>query len=136
MEDLFEIKTSLTAGDYIDEEGYLCCGNCNTRKQYRIPWLFFDGKDSVDERLVPVLCKCKQEENARLEVEKKAREHRELVARLQSVCFTSQAKRERTFENATMLPPFILEKAKRFVEDWSTVRRENTGQLYWGLRYR
>ena len=132
MEDLFEIKAAQAVGDYIDEEGYLCCGNCNTRKQYRIPWPFFDGKGSMGEHLVPVLCRCKQEEKARMEAEQKAREHRELVARLQSVCFTSPTRREHTFENATMLPPDILEKAKRFVEDWPTVRRENTGQLYWG----
>ena len=112
MEELFEIKAAQAAGDYIDEEGYLCCGNCNTRKQYGIPWPFFDGKGSMGERLVPVLCKCRQEENARMEAEKKAREHRELVTRLQSVCFTSPARREHTFENATMLPPDILEKGQ------------------------
>lgn len=37
MEELFEIKAAQAAEDYMDEEGYLCCGNCNTRKQYRIP---------------------------------------------------------------------------------------------------
>lgn len=44
MEELFEIKAAQAAEDYIDEEGYLCCGNCNTRKQYRIPWPSLMGK--------------------------------------------------------------------------------------------
>lgn len=29
--------------DYIDDDGYICCGKCRTRKQYLADWPSFDG---------------------------------------------------------------------------------------------
>lgn len=47
-------------GDYLDEEGLLCCGNCHTRMQamYDKPIAF--GSTVFDRH--PVMCKCRREQ--------------------------------------------------------------------------
>lgn len=118
--------------DYIDDDGYICCGKCRTRKQYLADWPSFDGSGKSIKKMVPVACKCEQERRAKEEAERAEREHRDNVARMQSVCFKSSARREHTFENATMVDPEVLAMAKDFVENWDTVKKENTGYLFWG----
>lgn len=53
--------------DYRDEEGYLCCGNCHTRREHLID---FDGQSCM----VPVACKCRQEQYDREEAARKKEE--------------------------------------------------------------
>lgn len=43
-------------GDYIDDSGFLCCGNCHARKQTETQWP--DG----GMRKVPIICNCREEE--------------------------------------------------------------------------
>jgi len=133
MDELVKMEGANAPADYVDEEGYLCCGNCRTRKQYMVPtWPLFDGTGRSEKKLVPVQCKCRQELSAKLEAANKAKEHRDNVSRLKSVCFTSPARCKHTFENATMLPPQLLEMAKDYVREWSAMKKTNTGYLCWG----
>ena len=116
--------------DYQDKEGYLCCGKCHTRKERDIFLPFFDGTGESSRHRVGVLCKCESE---RIEQEKEEialREHQQIVKRLQSVCFKSQAKTKQTFELATKIPEEILEKTQSFVDNWQEMKRENTGLLF------
>lgn len=129
--DMEEISENLTE-DYHDEEGYLCCGKCHTRKEREISLPFLDGTGQSYHRRVGVLCKCQEERCDQEEKEMAMREHRQAVKRLQSVCFKSQAKTKQTFEAATRIPEEILEKAHSYVDNWQEMKRENTGLLFWG----
>ena len=129
--DMEEISENLTE-DYHDEEGYLCCGKCHTRKEREIILPFLDGTGQSYHRRVGVLCKCQEERCDQEEKEMAMREHRQAVKRLQSVCFKSQAKTKQTFEAATRIPEEILEKAHSYVDNWQEMKRENTGLLFWG----
>ena len=53
-------------GDYRDEEGFLCCGKCHTRKE---------GDITIGEKTlrVPYLCKCESEASRQREAEEKGR---------------------------------------------------------------
>lgn len=133
MEELIKLNGASAPADYVDEEGYLCCGNCRTRKQFPIStWPLLDGTGRSERRLVSILCRCQQERNEKEAAERKEREHREFVSRLKGVCFTSPAKKQHTFENAAMIPPQILEVAKAYVEGWLEMKKANTGFLFWG----
>ncbi len=129
--DMEEIRENLPE-DYHDEEGYLCCGKCHTRKEREIILPFLDGSGQSHHRRVGVLCKCQVERRDQEEKEMAMREHRQTVKRLQSVCFKSQAKTKQTFEAATKIPEEILKKAHSFVDNWQEMKRENTGLLFWG----
>lgn len=129
--DMEEISENLTE-DYHDEEGYLCCGKCHTRKEREIILPFLDGTGQSYHRRVGVLCKCQEERCDQEEKEMAMREHQQAVKRLQSVCFKSQAKTKQTFEAATRIPEEILEKAHSYVDNWQEMKRENTGLLFWG----
>ena len=43
-------------GDYLDEEGLLCCGNCHTRKQAMNETPIILGDRIFDRH--PLMCKC------------------------------------------------------------------------------
>lgn len=48
MEDMNNVLQNLmmegaNPGDYLDEEGLLCCGNCHTRKQPSLPVWYHSG---------------------------------------------------------------------------------------------
>lgn len=116
--------------DYRDTEGYLCCGKCKTRKETKIPWLSFDGTGRKSERMVPTPCKCAQERRDQEEAERKERDRQMTASRFRSVCFTSAKRREQTFENATMISQDLLDKAKRFVDEWPRIKAESIGLLF------
>lgn len=118
--------------DYVDEEGYLVCGKCHTRKEAPTNSPIFKKTDIYGRFIRPGTCKCREEEMERERREHKEREHIETVARMKSICFKSPARKEQTFENATLVQPVQLEKAKAFVKNWDTVKHENSGLLFYG----
>lgn len=118
--------------DFVDAEGYLCCGKCGTRKQTAVNMPLFDGTGRTKRKLMGILCKCETEAREKEEALRKLREHRDKVYRLQSVCFTDAAMRNQTFANAELLDPDILRKAQLIVDHWDEFRHENAGFLFWG----
>ena len=132
MEYMDKMDQVLNSTDYIDQEGCVCCGVCHTRKQQRIQWPLFDGTGRMTEHVVTVPCKCELERDEKEKADRLEREHRDCVSRLQSVCFNSPARKEHTFDHAVMIRPEIVKMAKHFVDEWETVKRENTGYLFWG----
>lgn len=127
-----EVDMEQAQQDYRNEEGLLCCGKCRTRKEIKIPWLTFDENGKRMERVLSCPCRCEQERREKEEAERKEREHQMAICRRQSVCFTSPKRRLHTFENATMIAPDVIDKARAYVEHWSEVKEKNVGLLFWG----
>ena len=79
--------------DYIGEDGLLHCGKCRTAKQFRL------DVPSLESRLLPRLCRCRQEQLDREAAEQEACRHRQTVADLKRRGFTDSAMQEWTFAN-------------------------------------
>ena len=106
-------------GDYTGEDGLLYCGKCHTPKQTRLP-MSFGG------RIVACGCLCKQREWE----EEKEREKRNRADELRAYCLPDIAMRRHCFANATDAKHIQI--ARRYVEKWEEVRRNNYGLMLWG----
>ena len=78
-------------GDYIDDEGFLVCGKCNTRREYLIKLPGDEG-----EQKVPSLCKCRQEA---IEEEERKRKLDEEIKRLRDLSLMDERLETATFDN-------------------------------------
>lgn len=114
--------------DYI-VDGLLYCGKCHTPKQgeYEMPW------GVVKPYL---LCKCEQE---RIESEEQARklmEFRDKVARMRRTCFQSSKDAKKmaswTFDADNGANEKVSQAAKRYVEQFNTMRKNGKGLLLFG----
>ncbi len=111
--------------DYTGEDGLLYCGKCHTPKQFRM------NTPPMEGRLVFRPCQCEQERRNQQAAEQEAQRHRQAVAELKRRGFTDPAMCEWTFANDNGQCP-QMDKARFYVENWETVRKENIGYLLWG----
>ena len=111
--------------DYTGEDGLLYCGKCHTAKQFRL------DVPSLEGRLLPRLCRCKQDQRDRETAEQETCRHRQTVADLKRRGFTDSAMQEWTFANDNGKCQ-QMKHAHFFVEHWEIMRRENIGYLLWG----
>lgn len=132
MDDMIEgfAKASETAipvndGDYIDEEGLLCCGKCHTRKQTRIE---FNGK-ILTPRCV---CKCEQERLKAEEEERKNREKMIKIREYRKMGFPDAEMSRWTFEKDDKQNKKVSNIAERYVENFDEMRKKNKGLLFFG----
>lgn len=117
-------------GDYLDEEGLLCCGNCHTRKQAMNEKPIILGDRIFDRH--PLMCKCRREEFEKEEAERKLREHLACVDRLKNVCFTSPAMKNCCLEKADLSKMEHLDLVRFYIDNWTDMKKTNTGFLLWG----
>lgn len=110
-------------GDYI-KDGLLYCGKCHTRKQGLRP--FPDGS------MHKVSCLCLCETKAYEDEERQRKEEQQAIRikqlRVNGIQDTSL--REATFANAKPMP--MIDRAQRYVERWTEMRKDNIGLLLWG----
>lgn len=111
--------------DYIGEDGLLYCGKCHTKKQTRI---FLLG----EERTPPCLCKCRQEQREREEVEHKRILFEDKVKRLRQMGFPEREMQEWTFANADGSNEKLISAAQRYVDNFKEFRKNGKGLLLFG----
>ena len=123
-------RNNYEEGDYIDSEGFLCCGKCHTRKEFEITLPEGFGQEHV--KRVGVVCQCKKEE---MEKEKAAREREEFNRRmimLQKDGITDPAYLRYTFDNDDMRNPEVSQVCRKYVENWDEMFKDNIGILFYG----
>lgn len=103
--------------------GLLYCGNCNTPKQTVIEFL---GK----EKTVFCTCKCRQEELAKEEEERKRQEHLRNIANMRINGIHDENIRGWNFDKAE--PSKFIDKAKTYCDKWSEMYENNIGLLFFG----
>lgn len=103
-------------GDYW-RDGLLYCGKCNQPKQGRL-----DGYS----RPVVVPCECRERERQQEEEQ----EHARRVAELSKKCFPQISMTRHSFETADQEKHILT--AKKYVDNWENVKRENIGLLFFG----
>ena len=123
-------RNNYEEGDYIDSEGFLCCGKCHTRKELEITFPEGFGQERV--KRVGVVCQCKKEE---MEKEKAAREREEFNQRmimLQKDGITDPAYLRYTFDNDDMRNPEVSQVCRKYVKNWDEMFKDNIGILFYG----
>jgi DNA replication protein DnaC len=112
-------------GDYL-QDGLLYCGLCKTPKEtmVSVPW----------GRTFKARCLCACGLRAR-ESEREAQrkqEEADRLERMRSVGVQNQVLRHASFETDDGKNPGPMRMARRYVENWATMRSSNSGLLFYG----
>ena len=117
--------------DYLDEEGFLVCGKCHTRKQQDITLPAFGGQSERVVR-VGIACECRKKE---IEAERAAEERRQFLQRMEVLRrdgITDPAYIQYTFDKDDNRNPEVSEVCRRYVENWDEMFKDNIGILFYG----
>lgn len=117
--------------DYLDEEGFLVCGKCHTRKQQDITLPAFGTQPERVIR-VGIACECRKKE---LEAERAAEERRQFLQRMEVLRrdgITDPAYLRYTFDQDDNRNPEVSEVCRRYVEHWDDMFKDNIGILFYG----
>ena len=117
--------------DYLDEEGFLVCGKCHTRKQQDITIPAFWGQSERVVR-VGIACECRKKE---IEAERAAEERRQFLQRMEVLRrdgITDPAYLQYTFDQDDNRNPEVSEVCRRYVENWDEMFKDNIGILFYG----
>lgn len=121
----------LTAGDYFNQEGILCCGKCHTRKVHIIgndfSFLGFHGP-----KVVRCLCECESRKRDEEAAARALQEKLHRIDRLKRVCFTDVSFHDVKLENCEKIPEHIIQICHQFIDHWDENRSKNCGLLFWG----
>lgn len=112
-------------GDYRDEEGFLCCGKCRTRKE---------GDITISEKTlrVPYLCKCRSEQVEKERQEEERRKYRETVERRRKDGITDPSYLVQTFAQDDGRNQKITDVCLKYVDHWEEMKADNIGILFYG----
>ena len=123
-----EASKVIAENDYRDDDGFLVCGNCHTRKESLLQ--FEDGS----EKKVPCMCECavrkEQEEKERQRVE----HAQEVLASLRKRSLMDEKLREATFDKFEVLDDNrkLYTLLKGYVKKWDEMLEQSKGLLLYG----
>ncbi len=105
-------------------DGLLYCPHCHTPKQAKIS---FPGKEMV----VDVLCQCQKQRRDQAIAVRKRQEQLDFITGMRANSLQNSNLKEYTFANDLGYTP-ELALAKRYVEQWDSMKAQNIGLLLWG----
>ncbi len=124
------MKTKSAPGDYTGADGLLYCGKCRTPKQMRLDYNPATGKD--DPTVVPVACRCQQEEGRAADERDKRERFEARMKNLNTSGITCPGSLRHTFADDDGQRPEITAACKRYVEYWDEMAEKNVGILFYG----
>ena len=125
-------------GDYYDDEGFLVCGNCHTRRQVEVNMpdlkaVPFDPKKKVRVKM-PVSCRCRAER--RKQEEQMLMQDREMRAAqtLQRQSLMDERLRDISFDGfqQTKDNAYNLKLCLRYAKHFDEMMAKNQGLLFYG----
>lgn len=122
-------KDTSNDGDYYDNDGYLICGKCHTRKQCELT--LFEG-DMNRTRRVPIVCDCRK---ARLEATDAREQQRRFEQRMKALRrngITDPAYLQYTFDQDDRKNAQVSSVCQKYVENWEEMKSNNIGILFYG----
>lgn len=128
MENLAErTKTAIAVSeeDYKDEDGFLVCGKCHTRKEIEVilPW----GK------IRPFcLCKCETERRDKENAEALEKQRKERIQRLRDNAFPEGSLADSTFDMASDPNNKLILAMQRYVDNFRKFHEDGKGILLYG----
>lgn len=129
-----ELNSPAEDADYIDEEGFLVCGKCHTRRQTEIELTDPENPGQTTKMKVRVSCECRRkEEEMRKEAERRQKEM-EVVTALKKQSLMDDRLRDATFENfqQTEKNARNLKLCRRYAEHFDDMLEKNQGLLFYG----
>lgn len=117
------------AGDYIGSDGYLYCGKCRTRKEFR---RFMEPLNGW--MIVPCMCKCQQAERDAQRAQEQHRKEQALVRSLFKYSLVDERFHTATFANFRETPENsrALTVCKNYVRYFDKMCESSTGLLMYG----
>ena len=114
--------------DYINSaDGLKYCGKCHTPKEAFFPENL--RRNGMDKH--PALCECAAKARAEKESEEKKEQHRRNVTMLQAEAFRDIPAALWRFDAVPVMTA-QLSKAKQYVENWDSFKRDEIGLLLFG----
>lgn len=122
-------------GDYLDDEGLLCCGKCHTRKQLVVPLPEGLRRTETETTMtVGVPCECRKKAIEREEQLERERKEMEAVAALKKQSLMDDRLADANFENfqQTKQNSRHLRLCRRYAECFDEMMEKNQGLLFYG----
>lgn len=121
-------------GDYIDSEGFLCCGKCHTRKQTIVALPDIVNTHGKSSMKVGIPCDCRKKEIERQEEELRRAKEMKAVAELKKRSLMDERMTDATFENfqQTKQNARQLRLCRRYAEHFGEMLEKNQGLLFYG----
>lgn len=116
-------KANPMGPDDYEQDGLLYCGACRTPKQCR---LTLGGRVMI----APCQCACAERRYQAEESRRRAEEDRLKIDSLRETGIEDKSLRRCSFAGAR--PSKLLDKCRRYAEQWERVRNANMGLLLWG----
>ena len=108
-----------------EQDGLLFCSKCHTARQKRVE-LFGISK------VVPILCKCMNEDYIREEEERKREERMRAILRYRNDGFPDREMMGNTFATDDGKRPELTKAMQAYVENFHDLRRDGKGLLLYG----
>lgn len=112
-------------GDYLNEDGLLICGVCNTPKQCKIE-LFGQIRTPF------CLCKCQQDQKAKEEEERKKQERAQRIKKLRKMGFPDAEMQRCSFTLDDKQNAKITNIAQKYVANFEEIKNRGSGLLLFG----
>ena len=122
-------------GDYLDDEGLLCCGKCHTRKQLVVPLPEGLRRTETETTMtVGVPCECRKKAIEREEQLERERKEMEAVAALKKQSLMDDRLADANFENfqQTKQNSRHLRLCRRYAEHFDKMVEKNQGLIFYG----
>lgn len=133
-----EIANKPEEDDYYDDEGFLVCGKCHTRRQVEIlmPDLErqpFDPEAKVKVK-VPVSCRCRAEKQRQQELRDQQEKEMRAIDSLKKQSLMDERLRSATFDRfkKTEANAWNLKLCLRYAEHFDEMLEKNQGLLFYG----
>lgn len=117
--------------DYYDDEGFLCCGKCHTRKQTEVTIPAFGDHPERKARF-GVPCQCEEAEIEKRERERERKDFEQRMEALRRDGITDPAYLRYTFAQDDRRNPDVTDVCLRYVQNWKEMKAENIGILFYG----
>lgn len=120
-------------GDYCDDEGFLVCGKCHTRREMELDYPFGPEGETV-RRKVRVLCECRKKAEDEREAREKQQQEMEAIASLKRQSLMDERLSRATFDafQTTDKNGKILKLCTSYAERFSEMLEKNQGLLFYG----
>lgn len=114
--------------DYRDENGFLMCGKCHTRKECEYEFPTNSGK----KRKFPIMCKCEEDEELRYKQQQASIRQKEQLKALYSRGLSDEAYQKNTFEMDDNRNEKLTTLCKKYVKNWDMLKNGNYGIIFYG----
>lgn len=111
--------------DFLDNEGFVCCGNCKDRKELLINVL-------GETRKVPRLCACERVELNRAKARAEEEERKRKIERNRKLAFPDPEMMNLTFGNDDGSNPKLTRIAKNYCNNFDKMLDDGKGLLLYG----